>query len=350
MPIAYCLLIMKVAYRSHNFPFTYPFTISKGTKTHQPSLIVQLEYHGMYGYGEAPAITYYNIPVEKMIEDLERKKLFVEKFAFTDPERYWHYLHHLYPQNNFLVCALDIAGWDLYGQIRQQPLYKLWGLNMENVPVTDYTIGIDTIEKMVEKMQAKPWPVYKIKLGTDQDIEIVTALRKHTNAVLRVDANAAWTADEALQKLPALKDLGVEFVEQPLAKDDWEGMKRLFKGSPLPLIADESCVTEADVEKCHGHFHGINIKLTKCSGITPARRMITHARSLDMRVMVGSMNESTVGSAAIAHLLPLLDYVDMDGPLLLAEDIATGLQFEYGKVTCSDKPGLGIAVADNAIS
>jgi L-alanine-DL-glutamate epimerase-like enolase superfamily enzyme len=341
---------MKIAYQSHNFPFTYPFTISKGTKTHQPSLIVQLEYHGLYGYGEAPAITYYNIPVEKMIEDLERKKMFVEKFAFTDPERYWHYLHHLYPQNNFLVCALDIAGWDLYGQIRQQPLYKLWGLNMENAPVTDYTIGIDTIEKMVEKMQAKPWPIYKIKLGTNEDIEIVTALRKHTNAVLRVDANAAWTADEALQKLPALKDLGVEFVEQPLAKDDWEGMKRLFKESPLPLIADESCVTEADVEKCHGHFHGINIKLTKCSGITPARRMITHARSLDMRVMVGSMNESTVGSAAIAHLLPLLDYVDMDGPLLLAEDIATGLEFDHGKVTCTDKPGLGITVTGNAIS
>jgi len=337
---------MKVAYKSINLPFTYPFTISKGTKTHQPSLVVQLENRGLYGYGEAPAIAYYNIPVEKMIEDLERKKMMIEKFAFTEPERYWHYLHHLFPQNNFLVCALDLAAWDMYGKIRNQPLYKLWGLSMDKAPVTDYTIGIDTIDKMVEKMKEKPWPVYKIKLGTDHDLEIVTALRKHTNAILRVDANAAWTADEALQKLPALKDLGVEFVEQPLAKDDWDGMKRLFKQSPLPLIADESCVIESDVEKCHGHFHGINIKLTKCSGITPARRMITQARSLDMQVMVGSMNESTVGSAAIAHLLPLLDYVDMDGPLLLAEDIAEGLHFDYGKVTCSDKPGLGISVTD----
>jgi len=337
---------MKIAYKSINFPFTYPFTISKGTKTHQPSLIVQLENRGLYGYGEAPAITYYNIPVEKMIEDLERKKLFVEKFAFTDPERYWHYLHHLYPQNNFLVCALDIAAWDLYGKIRQQPLYKLWGLDIEKAPPTDYTIGIDTIDKMVQKMQEKPWPVYKIKVGTDQDIAIVSALRKHTDAVFRVDANAAWTVDEALEKIPALKDLGVELVEQPLAKDDWAGMKRLFDQSPLPLIADESCVTEEDVQKCHGHFHGINIKLTKCSGITPARRMITNARSLNMQVMIGCMNESTIGSAAIAHLAPLLDYVDMDGPLLLAEDSATGLQFDYGKVICSDQPGLGITITD----
>ena len=301
---------------------------------------------GFSGYGEAPAITYYNIPVEKMIEDLESKKMLVEKFAFTEPERYWHYLHHLFPQNNFLVCALDIAAWDLYGKIRRQPLYKLWDLQMDKTPLTDYTIGIDTIDKMVAKMKEKPWPIYKIKVGTDQDIEIVTALRKHTDAILRVDANAAWTADEALAKLPALKDLGVELVEQPLAKDDWEGMKKLYEASPLPLIADESCVKEEDVQKCHGHFHGINIKLTKCSGITPARRMISTARSLGMKVMIGCMNESTVGSAAIAHLMPLLDYVDMDGPLLLAEDVATGLQYDDGKVSCSDAPGLGITITN----
>jgi L-Ala-D/L-Glu epimerase len=340
---------MKVSYKVCNFPFRYPFTISKGTKTHQPSLIVRLEHMGIAGYGEAPAIAYYDIPVEKMVEDLERKKLFVEKFAFMDPERYWHYLHHLYPQNNFLVCALDIAGWDLFGKIRRQPLHKLWGLDNTATPFTDYTIGIDTIDKMVQKMHEKPWPIYKIKLGTDQDIEIVAALRKHTNAVLRVDANAAWTLEEAVQKLPALKELGVEFVEQPLAKDDWDGMKQLYQQSPLPLIADESCVKEEDVQKCHGYFHGVNIKLTKCSGITPARRMIMQARSMDMKVMVGSMNESTVGTAAIAHLLPLLDYVDMDGPLLLAEDVAAGLQFENGKVHTTDQPGLGITMLEKAM-
>jgi L-alanine-DL-glutamate epimerase-like enolase superfamily enzyme len=340
---------MKVSYKTINLPFKYPFTISKGTKTHQPSLIVQLENRGVVGYGEAPAITYYNIPVEQMVSDLEQKKQFVEKFAFTDPERYWHYLHHLFPQNNFLVCALDIAAWDMYGKIRQQPLYKLWNTDIETAPATDYTIGIDTIEKMVAKMKEKPWPIYKIKLGTDRYLEIVTALRKHTDAILRVDANAAWTVDEALAKLPALHDLGVEFVEQPLAKDDWEGMKRLYDTSPMPLIADESCVTEADVQKCQGYFHGINIKLTKCSGITPARRMITQARSLEMQVMIGCMNESTIGSAAIAHLSPLLDYVDMDGPLLLAEDIATGLQFNHGQILCSDNPGLGVEITDKTL-
>ncbi|MGN6418952.1 MAG: dipeptide epimerase [Pseudobacter sp.] len=333
---------MKVTYQTTNLPFRYPFTISKGTKTHQPSLIVTLEHRGITGYGEAPAIAYYNIPVEKMVEDLERKKRMVEQFAFMEPERYWHYLHHLYPMNNFLVCALDIAAWDIYGKIRQQPLYKLWDLNMANAPLTDYTIGIDSTEKMVEKMKEKPWPIYKIKLGTPDDIGIVTELRKHTDATLRVDANAAWTTEEALKKIPVLAELGVEFIEQPLAKDNWEGMKQLFDASPIPLIADESCVIEHDVEKCHGHFHGINIKLTKCSGITPALRMITKAKSLNMKVMVGSMNESTVGSSAIAHLAPLLDYVDADGPLLLSEDIATGLDYNAGRMSVSENFGLGI--------
>ncbi|WP_127129638.1 dipeptide epimerase [Pseudoflavitalea rhizosphaerae] len=333
---------MKVTYQSQNLPFRYPFTISKGTKTHQPSLIVTLDHRGITGLGEAPAITYYDITVEKMIEDLERKKKFVEQFAFMEPDRYWHYLHHLYPRNNFLVCALDIAAWDIYGKIRQQPLYKLWDLDMANAPLTDYTVGIDTIDKMVEKMKEKPWPVYKIKLGTPEDIAIVKELRKHTEAIFRVDANAGWTTEEALEKIPVLADLGVEMIEQPLAKDNWEGMKKLFAASNVPLIADEACVVEQDVERCSGHFHGINIKLTKCSGITPALRMISKARSLDMKVMVGSMNESTIGSAAIAHLSPMLDYMDADGPLLLSEDIATGLTYNTGRISVSEEFGLGI--------
>lgn len=338
---------MKINYRSFSLPFKYPFTISKGTKTHQPTLIVELEHFGIKGYGEAPAISYYNIPVEKMIADLEQKKTFAEKFAFTEPDRYWHYLHHLFPQNHFLVCALDIAAWDMYGKLKGKPLYKFWKEDFNDDIVTDYTIGIDTIEKMVEKMKEKPWPIYKIKLGTDQDIEIVTALRKETDARFRIDANAAWTADEALEKIPQLKDLGVELIEQPLAKDDWEGMKRLYEHSPLPLIADESCVYEQDVEKCLHHFHGINIKLTKCSGITPALRMISKARELDMKVMVGCMNESTVGSAAIVHLMPLIDYVDVDGPLLLNQDVATGFTYHEGQIHPSTENGLGIKMLEN---
>jgi L-Ala-D/L-Glu epimerase len=335
---------MKCNYRSFNLPFRYPFTISKGTKTHQPSLVTELDFNGIKGYGEAPAIAYYNIPVDKMIADLEAKKTMVEKYAFTDPERYWHYLHHLYPANSFLVCALDIAAWDMYGKMRRQPLYQLLGAQPGSIPLTDYTIGIDTVDKMVEKLKEKPWPIYKIKLGTREDIKIMEELRRHTDAVFRVDANAGWKLEEALEIIPVLKDLQVELVEQPLAKDDWEGMKILYEKSVLPLFADEACVGEKDVDKCHQHFHGINIKLTKCSGITPARRMISRARELGMQVMIGCMNESTVGSAAIAHLAPLADHIDMDGPLLLAEDIATGISYDYGKVSMSDKPGLGIDV------
>lgn len=333
---------MKVQYWPYSLKFRHPFTISKGTKTHQPTLVVELEHFGVKGYGEAPAIAYYNIPVEKMIEDLEPKKTLIEKFAFTDPERYWHYLHHLLPENNFLVCALDIAAWDIYGKLKKKPLYELWGGNTSNNPVCDYTIGIDTIDKMVAKMKELPWPIYKIKVGTADDIAIVKALRENTNATLRVDANAAWDLETALQLIPQLEELGVELVEQPLAKDNWEGMKVLYEKSSLPLYADEACVKEADVKKCEGHFHGINIKLTKCSGITPARRMIQEAKQLGMKVMVGCMNESTIGSAAIAHLLPFIDHVDMDGPLLLEEDLATGLTYDYGKVSCSQQPGLGI--------
>lgn len=333
---------MKVRYWSYNLRFHHPFTISKGTKTHQPTLIVELEHMGVKGYGEAPAIAYYNIPVEKMIEDLEAKKSFVEKYAFTEPERYWHYLHHLFPQNHFLVCALDMAAWDLFGKLKRKPLYELWKLDISRNPLTDYTIGIDTIDKMVEKMKEKPWPIYKVKVGTAYDIEMIKELRKHTDVPLRVDANAGWKLGEALEKIPQLKELGVELVEQPLAKDDWEGMKELYAKSSLPLLADESCVYEQDVEKCNQHFHGVNIKLTKCSGITPAKRMIEQARKLGMKVMIGCMNESTVGSAAIAQLAPLLDYVDMDGPLLLAEDVANGIGYDNGKIIYSGKPGLGI--------
>ena len=335
---------MKVHYNTYNLPFTYPFTISKGTKTHQPTFIVQLEFFGVKGYGEAPAISYYNIPVEKMVSDLELKKNFIEKFSFSDPERYWHYLHHLFPNNPFLVCALDMAGWDLHGKLKRKQLHELWGLDIATSPLTDYTIGIDNIETMVKKIKEKPWPIYKIKVGTADDIEMVTALRKETTAIFRVDANAGWTLEEALHKIPLLKELGVEFVEQPLAKDNWEDMKTLYKRSSLPLIADESCVNESDVSKCVDHFHGINIKLTKCSGITPARRMIIKAKELGMKVMVGCMNESSVGTAAIAQLAPMLDYVDMDGPLLLSEDIAEGVKFKDGKIIYREGPGLGIEV------
>lgn len=335
---------MIVKYKTSNIPFKHPFTISKGTKTHQKAFLVELDFMGVKGYGEAPAIPYYDTTVEKMEEHLKAKMFFFDKASFNTPERFWHYIYHIFPHDYFLMCALDMAGWDLYGKMMRKPLYKIWGLDIAKNPVTDLTIGIDTIEKMVAKMKETPWPVYKIKLGTDHDIEIMEELRKHTDAPFRIDANAAWEAEEALEKIKAFKDLNVEFIEQPLAKDDWEGIKFLFDKSPLPLIADESCVKEEDVKKCKDHFHGINIKLTKCGGITPALRMIQEARSFDMKVMMGSMNEGSIGTGAIAQMLPMLDYVDMDGPLLLADDNAEGVTFDFGKVQYLDEPGLGVRV------
>jgi L-Ala-D/L-Glu epimerase len=334
---------MKLHYFKYELPFEFPFTISGGrTKTHQPTLVVVLELGNWFGIGEAPAISYYNVTVDGMIETIEKNRTLIEKFAFTTPERYWHYLHHLLPNDSFLISALDMAAWDLYGKMKQQPLYELWNTSWENTPITDYTIGIDSIDKMVAKIKAKPHPIYKIKLGTNEDIEIVTELRKHTDSQFRIDANAGWQVEEALEKIPILKQLGVEFIEQPLAKDNWDGMNVLFQKSVLPLIADESCVFESDVAKCKEHFHGINIKLTKCSGITPALRMVLQAKELGLKVMMGSMNECTIGSAAIAHFLPQLDYVDMDGPLLLTQDLATGIEFIDGKVSLTKQPGLGI--------
>ncbi len=333
---------MRVQYQAISLPFEYPFTISKGTKTHQPSLVVQLEHRGVVGWGEAPAIAYYNITVDQMIQDLERKKALVERFAFTDPERYWHYLHHLFPQNPFLVSALDMAAWDIYGKMCGKPLYRLWKGDAAKSPNTDYTIGIDTVPRMLGKMHQHPWPIYKIKVGTPDDVAILTALRSETTAALRVDANAGWTLEQALDLLPVMESLGIELIEQPLAKDAWSDMERLYACSKIPLFADESCVFESDVEKCAPYFHGINIKLTKCSGITPARRMINKAHELGLKVMVGSMNESTLGSAAVAHLLPFIDAVDMDGPLLLSADIATGLVYDQGRVVIPEAPGLGV--------
>jgi len=220
-------------------------------------------------------------------------------------------------------------------------LYEYLDLNPQRIPTTNFTIGIDTIEKMCAKLREVNWPIYKIKLGTDQDLEIVRELRKNTNSIFRVDANCAWTVDQAISYSEELALLGVEFIEQPLAKDNLEGMSEVFAHSKLPLIADESCISESDVEKCQGHFHGVNIKLVKAGGITPALRMIQKAKALGMKTMVGCMTESSVGISAIAHIAPLLDYVDMDGAMLLSKDPARGVRIFPEKVLFPEGPGIG---------
>jgi L-alanine-DL-glutamate epimerase-like enolase superfamily enzyme len=315
---------LKVTTKAFVLELTHVFGISRERHNTQDTLIVALERNGCCGYGEATSNPYYKITVDSMQAEIEACTSELENFNSGTPEDFYRLLESL-PLSQFARCALDLAYNDLFGKELGKPLYEIWNTPPLNLPVTNYTIGLDDTEVMVSKMLEKPWPVYKIKLGTDHDVAIIAELRKHTDAIFRVDANCAWTAAETISNAPALKDLGVEFIEQPLKADDWEGMEQVMHRSVLPVIADESCIIEADVARCSLHFNGINIKLTKCGGLTPARRMIQKARELGLKVMVGCMTESTVGISAIAQLLPQLDYVDMDGALLLKSDIATGV-------------------------
>ena len=334
---------MQVTLKKYTLPLAHTFTISRESRDEQDTLIVCLSLNGKTGYGEATSNPYYKITIEGMMAEIEAVREQIEGYDFDDgPENFYGHLESL-NLHKFTLCALDLAANDLYGKLKGQPLYQIWGTSIEKYPVTNYTIGIDSIEKMVAKLQEKPWPLYKIKLGTSDDVAIVRELRKHTDSIFRIDANTAWTAEETIKNAPLLKELGVEFLEQPLKANDWEGMALVKEKSALPVIADESCIIESDVEECGGYFHGINIKLTKCGGLTPARRMIKKGRELGLQLMVGCMTESTVGISAIAQLLPQLDYVDMDGAMLLKGDIATGVEIlDDGKVIFPKLPGSGI--------
>ncbi|MCM4169125.1 L-Ala-D/L-Glu epimerase [Arenibacter antarcticus] len=335
---------MKLNIRKYILPLKHTFSISRESRDFQDSMIISLELDGKIGYGEATANPYYKVTFETMRSEIENIRLEIEQFNLKNPEAFHAFLvtKNL---SNFAVCALDLAANDLYGKLLKKPLYQIWDTDNSTYPITNYTIGLGTIEKMVAKMQETPWPIYKIKLGTQNDVEIVRELRKHTDAIFRVDANCAWTADETIAYAPQLKELGVEFIEQPLKAEDWEGMKKVIQHSVLPTIADESCIVEADVEKCNTHFHGVNIKLTKCGGLTPARRMISNAKAMGLKVMVGCMTESTVGISAIAQLIPQLDFVDMDGAMLLKEDIADGVIIsKNGKVIFPSLGGSGITL------
>lgn len=333
---------MQITFEKHILQLKHTFSISRESHDTQNTLIVALTLNGKTGYGEATSNPYYGISVESMIAEIQSVEKDLEHFDFTTPAILHAYLVRK-GLNNFTICALDLAAHDLYGKLEGKPLYKIWGTSVETYPTTNYTIGIASIEKMVEKMKETPWPIYKIKLGTDNDVAIVKELRQHTDAIFRIDANCAWSAKETIYNAPLLKDLGVQFLEQPLKADNWEGMEQVMHQSVLPVIADESCIVESDVEKCALHFSGINIKLTKCGGLTPALRMIQKGKEMGLKVMVGCMTESTVGISAIGQLLPQLDYVDMDGAMLLKEDIAKGIQIEpNGNVVFPTLGGSGV--------
>jgi len=334
---------MKLILHEVELPLRHVFTTSHGSAAVQPSLIVELRDGDVSGYGEAAATSYYGVTLESMVEALTAVREQIERQSVDDPAAFWDRMLPLLGHNRFALCALDEAAHDLWGKRLGQPVCRLWGLSTGDVPPSNYTIGIDSVDKMVEKLNEFPgWPIYKIKLGTADDLRIVRELRKHTDAVFRVDANGGWGVDQAIDNARALAALNVEFIEQPLPADDFDGMRRVFSESALPVIADESCHVEDDVDRCAQCFHGVNIKLVKCGGMTPARRMIDRARQLGLKVMVGCMTESTVGISAIAQLLPLLDYVDMDGAALLARDVADGVKLQAGRVVYPDENGNGV--------
>jgi len=335
---------LQLQLRDLHLPLRHPFTIAHGTTTVQHNLLVELIQDDVTGYGEgASADAFPEFTADSMRAALEKTRPDIEREKLDDPASLWDRLLPVLGHNRFALCALDEAAHDLWGKLRGAPVWKLWGLALRDLPLSDYTIGMDSIEKMIIKMKEfDGWPIYKIKLGTANDLDVIRELRRHTQAIFRVDANTAWTAGQAIALAPELKRLGVEFIEQPLRAADWDGMGRVYRESALPVIADESCLVEEDVPRCAGFFHGINIKLNKAGGLTPARRMIARARELGLKVMVGCMCESSIGISAIGQLLPMLDYVDMDGAVLLARDVASGVRLEQGRAIFPDENGNGV--------
>jgi len=338
---------MKLILRTYKLDLKHTFTISRQSYDSKLVLIVELKDGDFSGYGEASENPYYGITVDQIVNDLSSIKASIESNNDDTPENFWKKMYPLLKENMFALCALDIAFNDLYARRKGKKLYDLWGLDIRHNVLSNFTIGIDSIPTMVGKMKETPWPIYKIKLGTKDDLYIIKELRKHSDATFRVDANGAWGVDETLRNAIELKKLGVEFLEQPLAASNLEGNKTVFKLSVLPIIADESCQIETDVERCFQMFHGVNVKLAKCGGLTPARRMLKKTRALGMKAMVGCMTESSIGISAIAHLLPELDYVDMDGAMLLENDIASGVILKNGKVLYAQENGTGAMLLDN---
>lgn len=335
-------MALQLSFQFFDLPLEFPFTISRYTVYIQKTVIVCISDGTVSGYGEATVNPYNNSTVERLTASISKVKSIIEQSGIIPPSDLWENIAPFLHDDFFGLCAIDEAYWDFYSRKCNKTLRSFWAAANETPPLTSYTIAIDSIETMQQKIREKPWPVYKIKLGTANDLQIVESLRKTTDSLFRIDANCAWTANLTIEYSKIFKDLNVEFIEQPLKADDIEGMKKVREHSFLPIIADESCQRETDVNSCNGLFHGINIKLTKCGGITPALRMIQNGRSKGLKIMAGCMTESTVGISALSQLAPLLDYLDPDGALLLKQDIASGVSFDFGQIRYSENFGAGV--------
>lgn len=343
---------MQITVHPYDLPLANPFRIAHESRTVQPTLIVGLTEPslGLVGYGEAPMTRYYGLDgPTSTAELLSLAPAFAPHQTLEPPELHALLDEHAPHLNPFLRCALDVAVHDLWGWRNNQRTGLLWSQDRSRQVPSCYTIGLGPIDEMIAKLTAFPWPVYKIKLGRgDDDVAIIRALRAHTTAPFYVDANTGWTARQTIEYSAPLAELGVVFIEQPLPPGDLAGTREVHQHAALPIFADESCQTEADVDRCAESFAGINIKVVKCGGLLPARRMITRARTLGLQVMAGCMTESSVGISGIAQLLPELDYADLDGAMLLARDPARGVTFNpaTGFAQYPDRPGNGAWLVD----
>jgi L-alanine-DL-glutamate epimerase-like enolase superfamily enzyme len=323
----------------------HPFGIARGTQSTYRVVWVRLtDQDGVEGWGEADPSSYYGETADTVVAALAR---LAPLLADADPfdleaveGKLWNSLKH----NAAARVAISAALHDLVGKRLGVPLWKLWGLDPAKAPLSSFTIGIDHPDVIASKVrEAAEYPILKIKVGTQDDEAILRAVREATDKPIRVDANGAWTAKRAIAALPMLQDYGVELIEQPLPPDDLEGLALVRSASEMPIIADESCRTAADIPRLAGAVDGINIKLAKCGSLREALRMIAVARAHHLMVMVGCMIETSIGITAAAHLTPLLDVVDLDGAALLKRDPFTGASITGGRVTLPTAPGLGVA-------
>ena len=330
------------------FPYelklAHVFTVASYSRTTTPDVQVEIEWEGVTGYGEASMPPYLGQSVETVTGFLNK----VDLGQFTDPfkmEDILSYVDSLSPGDGAAKCAIDIALHDLVGKLLGQPWYKLWGLDPEKAPSTTFTIGIDTPEVVKEKTleAVGKFNILKVKVGLDTDVEMIETIRTVTDVPLAVDANQGWKdRSKALDEIFWLKEHGIVMVEQPMPKEQLDDIAWLTEHSPLPIFADESIQRMKDIPSIMGAFSGINIKLMKCTGMREGWKMANMARALGMKVMVGCMTETSCAVSAAAQFSPFVDFADLDGNLLIANDRFDGVKVVNGKLTLPDRPGIGV--------
>lgn len=323
----------------------HPFRIARGHQDSYRTVLVKvLDADGVEGWGEAAPQRFYGETPETVLAALEVYATAMPETGF-DLEEGERALERAMVGNNAARAALSTALHDLVGKRLGIPLWKLWGLDPARAPQSTFTIGIDTPEMIRQKVrEAEEYPILKIKLGLDNDLEILKAIRDVTDRELRVDANCGWTRKQAIRMLPVLEEFGVTVLEQPLVADDLDGLAAVARASRIPVVVDESCLVAADIPRLVGRVDGINIKLAKTGSLREALRMIAIARAHHLMVMVGCMIESSVGITAAAHFTPLVDIADLDGAALLAVDPFQGARIDGGQIRLPDGPGLGVSV------